>query len=119
MKTLLVQVTYGVAALLVLVLLSALASFAAAPFGGGEYHLIFAYSDTGRLGAALYIYAVLVGTLAAVSGALLALGYPLRWVQLSGLASMVGIARWWGILTWGRQSPEFHAAAWALLVSIP
>lgn len=96
-----------------------IAALLAFPFGGGEYHAIFAYTAEGHLDKALKAFAVYVSAVTLASGLLVFLRVSLRWWTIAGVATAVGLLAWWGICSWQPQSPAFHRAVLALLPAIP
>lgn len=88
------------------------------PYGGGEFHAMFAYSD-GWLPAAYRAFRVYVGTVCAVAGLLVAAGYRLPWNVLALAAAGTACRYWWSVYTWEGQSPVFHRTAGVLLLAIP
>jgi hypothetical protein len=89
------------------------------PYGGGEFHAMFAYSD-GHLPAAYLAFRVYVGTVCAVAALLVAAGYRVHWAVLALAASVTAGAYWWDVYTWPRgQSEVFHRTAGLLMLAIP
>jgi hypothetical protein len=103
---------------LALLVAGTLASTLAFPFGGGEFHAMFAYSD-GSIPAAHRAFVVHVGTVCAVAALLVALGWRLPWGVIALLATALAGLYWWSVYTWQPQSPEFHRMAGMLLITIP
>jgi hypothetical protein len=95
------------------------ASFAAFPIGGGEFHAMFAYSD-GNLSAAYVAFCVYVGTVCAVAALLVATGYRLPWAVLALAATAVAGVYWWDVYTWDYgHSRVFHRTVGVMLLTIP
>ena len=88
------------------------------PYGGGEFHAVFAYSQGGRIDMAWYTWRVSVAILGGAAVAV-ALWLPLRWWMVAGVVCWVGVVHWWAVWTWRWQSPEFHRAAGLLLLAMP
>jgi hypothetical protein len=119
MARLLKEALWTVLAALILAQVMIMASVAVFPMGGGEYHAIFAYTETGRLGAALKAYGTYLLSLAVPAGLLVWSGYPARWWLVASVAAAVGLLAWWGICTWEPQGIGFHTAVIALLPGFP
>jgi hypothetical protein len=89
------------------------------PFGGGEFHAMFAYTHEGHLAPAVLAYVTSTWTLAACAALLVLLRFPLRWTGVALACTLVGVAHWWEVCTWEPQSDPFHAAVLALIPGIP
>ena len=113
------QILWTALAIVVLVIALRVAAFIMFPIGGGEYHAIFAYSTEGRLRVAFVTYATYLASLAVVTLWLVWKRYPLPWWLIGAAASGVGLWAWWGVVSWGRQSPTFHAVVLPLTLSFP
>lgn len=89
------------------------------PFGGGELHAMFAYTQEGRIDAAHLAWRWIVGTLG-VAAVVFAAWIPLRgWVSAL-LACAVGMLHWWQVVAWPfAVSARFHQHAVALFVALP
>ncbi len=95
------------------------ASGRAFPYGGGEFHATFAYSD-GHLPAAYLAFRVHVGTVCAGAALLVAAGYRLPWRVVALAAAVTAGRYWWQVYTWPLgQSGAFHRTAGLLLIAIP
>lgn len=103
---------------IVLLCLHAMLMDFAFPFGGGEFHAMFAYTHAGRPEAALAAWraSVLILGLAAL---VFPAWIPLPWWVHALLASGVGVQHWWMVCTWQPQSAAFHQAVMRLLVAMP
>lgn len=88
------------------------------PFGGGEFHAIFAYTD-GYLPAALLVFRLHVGMVCAVLALLAVLRYPLQWGLLALAAATVCCIYWWDVVTYPHQRDGFRTTMVALLAAIP
>jgi hypothetical protein len=116
---------FGHAALLALVLFGFLrflgytASSFAFPFGGGEFHAMFAYTDAGRLSAAVQAFCVHTGALCLAASVLVLIRYPLSWRGVAAVTTAAGCLYWWDVVTWRPQSEEFHRAVLLLMPVIP
>lgn len=102
----------------VLLCVHAMLMSAVFPWGGGEFHAMFAYTSQGRLGAALSAWraSVFILGLAAVA---FPVWVPLRWWVITLLAILVGVDHWWAVYAWRPQSPGFHRAVTWLLFAMP
>lgn len=107
------------AAVLAMYTAGMLVSAWAFPFGGGEFHAMFAYSDQGRIPRAFMAFRVHVGTVCAVAALLLAARYRLRWQVVALAASVTAGSYWWDVYTWPRQSEAFHRTAGLMMIAIP
>lgn len=94
-------------------------SFVWFPIGGGEYHAIFAYSDTGRLDSALVAYTIYASSLVSTAIALRLVGLSLSWWSVALVATGVGVQAWLGIATWQPRSVAFGRISVGLLAALP
>ena len=88
------------------------------PFGGGEFHAMFAYSD-GHLPAVLTTLRVYLTAGCAVGALLVAAGYPLHWATVALAASATVGSFWWTVYTFPHQSGAIHDAIRLLFLPIP
>lgn len=108
-------------AVVMLVCAHAMAMAIAFPYGGGEFHGMFAYTNEGRLEVALAAWrwsVLILGIAAIVCG----WGWiPLRWWATALLACAAGLIHWWRVVAWHwtPQSPNFHHAVVGLLIAQP
>lgn len=118
-KTLTVQTWWALLAAAVIFLAAGIASLLAFPFGGGEYHYVFAYSDGGRVDAALHVFAVYVVSAGITTWALVTVRFPVRWWMALLIAVVLTQLRWAGFVEFPGQSAEFHRVALTLLLAAP
>lgn len=95
------------------------ASSIAFPFGGGEFHAMFAYTDEGHLPAALRAFYVQTGALWLAAALLVVARYPLPWWGIAAVSAVTGVWYWWGVVSWEPQSRGFHLAVLGLMAVIP
>ena len=96
--------------------------FAAAiafPMGGREFHAMFAYSASGRIGTAILVYGVYVGALSACAVVLRVLQNVFSATGIARVASMAGTISWWPVCVWPVQSAAFRVVAVAGLLTMP
>jgi hypothetical protein len=113
------QIIWVALAIVILFVGLRVASFLMFPIGGGEYHAIFAYTPDGRVRVALITFATYLASLIAITVLLVWRRYPIPWWMIGAAASVVGLWAWWGIVSWGRQSPSFHATVLPLALAFP
>ena len=113
------RVTVGVIAFVILNFATSLAAAIAFPFGGREFHAMFAYTGEGRLDVAWKVYLIYVGTLAGVARLLIAARYPLRPEVVAWIATAECALMWWQVVAWQPQSREFHVITVLLFWAIP
>lgn len=89
------------------------------PFGGGEFHAMFAYTDAGRLSAAVRAFSAQVGALCVAAAGLIVARYPLPWWAIAATTSAAGALYWWEVVSWEPQSHAFHTAVIALWAAVP
>ncbi|MCC6772698.1 MAG: hypothetical protein IT360_16010 [Gemmatimonadaceae bacterium] len=89
------------------------------PAGGGEFHAMFAYSASGRIGTAMLLYAVYLGALLPCAVVLSAMRYPFAHTGIARIASAAGMLSWWPVCRWPGQSLAFRAVAVAGLLAMP
>lgn len=109
----------GTGAFLVLVVNLQLSSFAAFPIGGGEYHAIFAYTESGRVEPALIAFVVYSVAIGLTSAALLLARLPLDWRVVAILAATLSIVSWFGIVRWSAGIVPLGYVSLALLPVAP
>ena len=88
------------------------------PFGGGEFHAIFAYPK-GTFDAARGVFLTYLGTAVAVTAFLVVVGYRAAWWALAGIASLVCLEAWWQVCTFEYGFPAVRDPAMRLLPVIP
>jgi hypothetical protein len=89
------------------------------PYGGGEFHSIFAYSGGGRLDVALRVLATYIGLMCVLVVALVALRFPLPWLLVALAGTAVCVWSWWLVCSFPYQSDTFHTEAVRLLPFVP
>lgn len=109
----------GVLAFAILALGMGVATTLAFPYGGREFHAIFAYWAAGRLVVAVKVYLVYAVALTAGARLLIALRYPLRPITIACIAAVVGAIAWWQIVIWPTQSRSFHFIVMGLFEIMP
>jgi hypothetical protein len=103
----------------VLLILHRIGLFLLNPIGGGEFHLIFAHSNGGRIGTAAWvlgesiIVALILGVVA------LKFGAPGPWWLLATLISVVVVLHWWDVASFPSAAPRFRVFARAIAPIIP
>jgi hypothetical protein len=93
-------------------------SFVRYPFGGGEFHAIFAYPD-GTFDDARAVFLTYLATAAAVTAFLVMAGYRAAWWAIAGITSLVCLDSWWQVCTFGYSVPWVRGPAMRLLPVIP
>jgi len=88
------------------------------PFGGGEFHAIFAYPD-GTFDAARDVFLTYLATAVAVTVSLIVAGYRASWRAIAGIASLVCLDSWWRVCTFEYSVPWVRGPAMRLLPVIP
>jgi hypothetical protein len=90
------------------------------PYSGGEFHAMFAYTDEGRVGAALAAWRASVLILGGAA-LVFAVWIPLPWWTSALLAVAVGLMHWSHVAGWrvSPQSPHFHHTVITLFVAMP
>lgn len=117
-RALLRQVLLTAFAVTVMYALAQRAAMLRFPFGGGEWHAIFAYSD-GYRPAALLAFRVYLGTVCAAAALLIGLRYPLHWAVVGLAAAAVGVVYWWDIFTYRHQRESFRITLGLMMLAIP
>jgi hypothetical protein len=113
------RVSWVLFAALALLWLHVAAMVARFPFGGGEFHAMFAYTQEGRIDVAHLAWRWSVGILG-ITAVVFAVWIPLRWWVTALLACAVGMWHWWHVVTWEYPvSARFHQHAVALFVALP
>lgn len=113
------RVSWMLFAAFALLLLHVMAMGARFPWGGGEFHAMFAYTQEGRIDVAHLAWRWSVGILGAAS-ILFAVWIPLRWWVTALMACAVGMWHWWGVVAWEFPvSARFHQTAITLFVALP
>lgn len=95
------------------------ASLVRYPIGGGEFHLLFAYSEGGRTDVAVGVFLFYVLALLVTSFALRLLGLTASALPTATVASAVFAHAWWSVATWPSASPAFAGMARGLLAAGP
>ena len=113
------RVVLGVIVFAILNFTKNVAAAIAFPFGGREFHAVFAYSGEGRLDVAWKVYLLYVGTLAGVARLLIAVGYPLKPSAVAWIATVVCALQWWQVVAWAPKSLAFEVVAVLLMWAIP
>ena len=67
------------------------------PFGGHEFHAVFAYTTVGRWNVALKVFGQYVLVAWLISFALVFFRYPLRWQCIGKISSYVVFTKWFEI----------------------
>ena len=88
------------------------------PYGGGEFHVIFAY-PAGTFDAARGVFLTYLAASVAVAVLLVAAGVRLRWWVIGLVASAVCLEAWWQICTFAYGLPEVREPGLRLLPLIP
>ena len=88
------------------------------PFGGGEFHAIFAYPD-GTFDDARGVFLTYLATAVAVTALLVVAGYRASWWAIAGIASLVCLDSWWQVCTFEYGFPAVRDPAMRLLPVIP
>lgn len=113
------RVSWVLFAAFALLVLHVMAMGARFPWGGGEFHAMFAYTSEGRIDVAHLAWRWSVGILG-VAATLFASWIPLRWWVTALLACAVGMWHWWHVVAWEFPvSPRFHQHAIALFIALP
>ncbi|MFL5539842.1 MAG: hypothetical protein ACJ8J0_12655 [Longimicrobiaceae bacterium] len=114
------RVAWLVFAAVMMVCLHAVAMSLVFPFGGGEFHAMFAYTSQGRVDAAFAAWRASVLILGAAA-LVFAAWIPLPWWTAALLAAGAGMAHWWHVVVWrwSPQSPHFHRTVVILFVAMP
>ncbi len=105
------RVALGLIAFLILNFVKNLAAALAFPFGGREFHAMFAYTGEGRLDVAWRVYLLYILTMAGAAQLLIALRFPLRPATVAWIAAFQAVLLWRPVIAWRPQSAEFHAVA--------
>ena len=111
--------TATLVAFMILSALLVVTAAAAFPMGGGEYHAIFAYSEGGRIGAALQVFGTYASALGLGSMVLIVCRFPLPWQGVACIASAVGEVTWLRIYQGPMQSMPFRVVTFAGFVVMP
>jgi len=98
----------GFAALLMLVA-SHVALVTAFPYGGGEFHAIYAYGAHYRPAAIAFVVAI--GTICVVAAIMVVRGSRLHPAAIALIASVLGWRYWSSVVTTPRREPS-RAASW-------
>lgn len=93
------RVSWLLFAALALLWLHVAAMEARFPWGGGEFHAMFAYTQEGRIDVEHLAWRWSVGILGAAA-ILFAAWIPLRWWVTALMACAVGMWHWWHVVTW-------------------
>jgi hypothetical protein len=88
------------------------------PFGGGEFHAIFAYPD-GSFHVAGGVFLTYLATSVAIASLLVLLGYRISWWAIAAVASLVCLDAWWQVCSFEYNLPEVRNPAMRLLPVIP
>jgi hypothetical protein len=114
------RVAWLVFAAVMMVCVHAVGMHVAFPFGGGEFHAMFAYTLEGRVDAAFAAWRASVAILG-VAALVFAVWIPLPWWASALLAAGAGMAHWWHVVAWrwSPQSPHFHHTVVTLFVAMP
>jgi hypothetical protein len=113
------RVAWAVFASLAMLGLHTLAMGARFPWGGGEFHSMFAYTQEGRIDVAHLVWRWSVGILGAAA-IIFAAWIPLRWWVTALMACAVGMWHWWYVVTWRFPVTRyFHQTAIVLFVALP
>lgn len=88
------------------------------PFGGGEFHAIFAYPD-GTFDVARGVFLTYLGTAVAVAALLILAGFRVSWWGIAAIASVVCLDAWWQVCSFGYGSPAVRDPAVRLIPVIP
>jgi hypothetical protein len=88
------------------------------PFGGGEFHAIFAYPD-GSVDVARGVFLTYLATSVAIASLLVLLGYRISWWAIAAVASLVCLDAWWQVCSFEYNLPEVRSPAMWLLPVIP
>lgn len=88
------------------------------PFGGGEFHAIFAY-PSGSFDAAGGVFLAYLGSATALTALLVLLGYRLAWWAVALVASAVCLDAWWQVCSFEYTIPQIQTPALRLLPVIP
>jgi hypothetical protein len=112
------KVLWAILAFIIILQLNVLVTLVLHPIGGGEYHEIFAYSNSGRIDVALRVYAEYIIIACVLNILLILLRYPSNWILLSIINFFTTWFQWRGICYFPYQSIEFHKACKTLLYTI-
>lgn len=88
------------------------------PFGGGEFHAIFAY-PTGSFDTAWGVFLTYLATSVAIAALLVVTGYRISWWAIAAVASLVCLHAWWQVCSFEYSFPEVRDQAMRLLPVIP
>ena len=89
------------------------------PVGGGEFHLIFAYSEGGRVGTAIWVLGESL-VLALVLALLVRLvRIPVPWWLVAGVMTAIVLIHWWSIMTFPYAGRSFRLATASLTPIVP
>jgi hypothetical protein len=88
------------------------------PFGGGEFHAIFAYPEA-TFNAARGVFLTYLTTAAAGAAFLIVVGYRVSWWAIAAIASVVCLDAWWQVCSFEYGYPEVREPAVRLLPVIP
>jgi len=107
-------------AAVMMVFVHAVGMYLVFPYGGGEFHGMFAYTDEGRVEVALAAWRASVLILGAAALAFAA-WIPLPYWTSALLAAAVGLAHWGRVVhwSWTPQSLHFHRTVSVLFVAMP
>lgn len=114
------RVAWLVFAAVMMVCAHAVAMSLVFPFGGGEFHAMFAYTSEGRVDAAFAAWRASVLILGAAA-LVFAAWIPLPWWTSALFAVAVGLVHWWHVVDWRwtPQSPRFHRTVVELFIAMP
>ena len=88
------------------------------PFGGGEFHAIFAYPD-GSFDVAWGVFLTYLTTSVAIAALLVLAGYRTSWWAIAAVASLACLDAWWQVCSFEYSFPEVRDPAMRLLPVIP
>ena len=108
------QIGWGVLAFVIIAHVRVFTTLILHPFGGYEYHHIFAYSG-GTVHVALRVLAEYILSTSVAASILVLLRYPGNWRVLAALASCIVWQSWWGICLFPHQTATFRYMCFALL----
>ena len=89
------------------------------PVAGGEYHLVFAYSqEGGRVDVAYHVFTVYVLASIAFAALMLIIVKRFHWTLIGASAALFPNFRFWGIYDFDYASTMFREAVFPLLLAL-
>jgi len=86
---------------------------------GREFHAVFAYSNGGRVDAALKVFAVDIIMGASVCLVCIVYRYPLPWYAVGIIVGLITAGHWWDIYWYAHAGESFRRSIMPLGFAVP